>query len=216
MKTIINEELIAAFLEGKTTLEESATILRAAEKDKNLQNLLHTTTSIDNLNNIPYGAVAAETTNCGNKCAVLCEQYVLGRLGVEKDIDGLELKAKEEGWLNENGMSIENIGCLMESERMVVKRSFHNSIEDLKRCIQNGAGVITMVDAAETFGECNDTEKGFTPNHAVVVLGIDEKDVLFYDPEWEENRRLSHRDFTEAWNDSSGFMVTCQSERKKV
>ena len=64
-----------------------------------------------------------------------------------------------------------------------------------------------MVDAAETFGECNDTEKGFTPNHAVVVLGIDEKDVLFYDPEWEENRRLSHRDFTEAWNDSSGFMV---------
>lgn len=214
MKTIINEELIATFLDGNTSPEESSAILRMAEKDENLRNLLYCAVSVDEINELPFGAVAAETNNCGNRCAVMCEQYVLEMLGVERSIDELEQIAMEHGWLKENGVAIENMGCLMENEGMVVKRSFHNNIASLKNAIQDNKHVITMVDAAETCGQCNDDTNGYTPNHAVVVLEVDDENVVFYDPEFEGERRLSHEAFNEAWNDSSGFMVTGQSMKK--
>lgn len=214
MKTIINEELIATFLEGNTSPEESATILRMAEQNENLRNLLNVAVSVDEINDLPFGAVAAETNNCGNRCAVMCEQYVLKMVGVDRNIDELEQMAKVHGWLGENGVAIENMGCLMENEGMMVKRSFHNSIASLKNAIQENKHVITMVDAAETCGQCNDDENGYTPNHAVVVLEVNDENVIFYDPEWNEKRALNHVDFEEAWNDSSGFMVTCQSMKK--
>jgi len=218
MKTIINEELIGAFLECKTTPEESAAIIRTAEKDERLRNLLNQVASVDDFDNecIPCGAVAAETTDKGNLCAIICEQYVLNKMGIERDIEELEQKAVNKGWMSDGGMPIENMGCLIESEGVKVKRSFHNNVDSLKRSFTDGNEIIVMVDAAETCGVCNDDEKGYTPNHAVVVIKVTDNEVIFYDPDCDKECVLTYAAFEEAWNDSAGYMVTCKHEKNNL
>lgn len=215
--SLISDNLLSAFLEGNTSAEDTIKVLNAAASDPELRNVIKMSYEIDNLQKLeerilPYQALAAKEHD--NRCAILCELYILSQNGINRTSGDWEKQAFQQGWLKEGGTPLYNIGRLLEQECFSIARSFHNTVDTLKEALATGH-VIVVVDSKEltTDVEALDREKleddfvGANPNHAVVVTGVEDKRIRYYDPATDSDCEISQSLFMDAWQDSSRYMV---------
>ena len=220
---IIPAEMLAAFLDGNATPEESRYIIESLSEDPGLRELLKISRAVDEelgmdaqgVEVIPMTAMAA---NCMEEsyCCLECEKFILRKMGIEYDEEQLMQDALRNGWQKEEGTALHNIGRHLENNGLVVTRRFKCTINDIADALDAGSHVIVAVDGGELSGDQvaelqEDVLFGQIPDHTVVVLSCDvaEGIITVFDPDSPnpEDRYGTAR-FTDAWNDSKNYLVT--------
>ena len=180
--------------------------------------------SLANLYNIKSRALkrleemARHAAGPGSMCTIVCEQYALDVFGIHKSLYALAELAKENGWLEESGMSLDNFGKISSFFGLKVLSGMA-TYEDLVYALNKDKQVIVAVDGGELTGnpleEClEDVLAGGVSDHTVVVLTVDEssKTVSIYDPSQGPMPITVDLDrFIDAWNDSGNFALIVQN-----
>lgn len=214
----ISDNLFSAFLEGNASAEDTMRVLETAKKDPGLRKAIEICLELESEEELkckdvlPMQALAAN--EAANRCAIMCELYILSRHGIERSISDWEKQSQQQGWLKEGGTPIHNIGRLLEQECFSTSRTYHNSINDLKKAL-NDCDVIVAVDGKELTTNVDQLNRerleddfiGANPNHSVVVISIENGIVKYYEPECNEIKQISLALFDDAWEDSSRYMV---------
>ena len=227
----ISSEVLAAFLDGNATAQESKEILNTLSKDAELRELLHISQSVDTelglttqeCNFIPMTAMAA-TCNEENYCSVECEKYILHKFNIEYDEQQLLQDAINNGWQKENGTALHNIGRHLEGKGFVASRQYNATIADIANALADDEGVIVAVDGGELLGNraeetMEDILVGQIPDHTVVVLSIDtaKSSITIYDPNSINNEdTYAIEQFKDAWDDSKNYLVTISPNDMKT
>ena len=227
----ISAEVLAAFLDGNATAQESKEIITALTEDAELRELLHISQSVDaelgvvsqECEFVPMTAMAA-TCNEENYCSLECEKYILRTLNIEFDKEQLLQNAIQNGWQKEDGTALHNVGRHLEGKGLVVTRQYNASIDDIANSLNENEFVIVAVDGGELLGNIADETIedlliGQIPDHTVVVLSLDEKSntITLFDPNSsnaEDTYQLEQ--FKDAWNDSKNYLVTITSSSMKT
>lgn len=152
-------------------------------------------------------------------CAIKSQQLVLEDFGINLTEDQLVQIASENGWYDGNGTALEDVGKLLIQSDIPVTQMSDANIYTLVGELAQGHKVIVGVDSDELWNKgimttAKDLFVGETPNHALLVSGIDTTDpdnvqVVVTDPgsgEYCKSYPLS--DFMDAWKDSHCFMVS--------
>lgn len=224
----IDNDLLALFLSGKTTLEETFAILKAAKTNPDIAFVLDIAIGAGMLEqgagrnesirpvsmqyklktkHLPIMRLAANSD--ANDCVVKCEAYMLKKHGKEKEYDGLLKKAKTKRWLQKEGTPLHHIGRLAELAKLSVSRQFGGTIEKLSQEINADCSVIVALHA-EQLSESRSLRTAVC-NHAVVVLNVDmqEGTVEIYDPQSKNPTDSYSVDiFLKAWKPSKNFFVS--------
>ena len=230
----ISDELLATFMDGNTTLEETQMVLDAAASDEELQELMQLSTQVDedmevdifarpsSSRSLPMLERAAKNT-VDNLCAIRCEGYALRSMGIDVSDETLEQKAKENNWLREDGMPFHNMGLLSVIYGSFTSQGYYSSINDIINAIKDGKVVIVVIDNTELNlsspweARRKDLELGEHPNHAIIIksLNIKEKTIELYEP-GNSNSSMTFplNIFVEAWNDSANYLVTIYNHTK--
>jgi hypothetical protein len=216
-KKYISDELLAAYLDGNTSKEETMQILEALKEDKELQEVLDIAlqTEEEYAVQLPINATFTNETipmlqkaalSGENICAILCEIFILHRRQLPYDEDWLLNTARRKDWLRPEGTPLYCLGNLLAYSGMFVNRKYNSSIDDIKHAIQMDNDVVVGVDREKLYAEDVDLED--LTNHAVVVTHIENDRVTIFDP-YEEpyisNVPLS--DFCNAWKESHNYMI---------
>jgi hypothetical protein len=221
---VISDELLASFLDGNATPEQTMQVIDAIKRNKQLQEVMKVSHIVDKTMDenvyeiLPMAAMAA--TDESNRCAVLSELFVLNKHGIKKSEGDWEKQARERGMLKPEGTALFNIGRMIETMGFSVSRTFHNGIDRLASSLANGQDVIVVVDEKELVGDLDqevirDEFQGKTPNHAIVIISIDANEVTFYNPISGMQQIITVARFEEAWNDSCNYMVTIKKRDYK-
>lgn len=227
----ISAEVLAAFLDGNATAQESKEILGAISEDAELSELLHISQSVDaelglipqDCEFIPMTAMAA-TCNEDNYCCLECEKYILRKLNIEFDENQLLQNAVLNGWQKENGTALHNVGRHLENKGLLVTRRYNASIENIATALKDAESVIVAVDGGEMLGNrADETIEDFLigqiPDHTVVVLSLDKKSnaITLFDPN-SSNAEDTYtiEQFEDAWNDSKNYLVTITTNNMKT
>ena len=215
-KDIISDELLAAFLEGNTTKEETQRILQAMKTDKELQEVLsvalqtdkeiplvyHTNSDSDDV--LPMLQMAA--LGGENVCAVLCEIFILNQHHITYNQESLFEAARNKGWLKPEGTPLYCLGNLLAFSGLLINRKFDSSLDDIRQAIAEDCDVMVGVDREKLYAEEIDLED--LTNHAVVVTDINETSVSVFDPYETKNiSKIPIADFLNAWNESHNYMI---------
>lgn len=203
--------MLAAYLDGNATMEETVAILDAAKQDPGFREVL--SLALEDSSSGPrqeYAMVAKGATD--NLCAIYCEQYVLQKFGITRSVDELMDLAAQLGTLKEDGTPMEKLGALCEHMGLHVERKKKAYLQDIKATLSQGHEVIVAVDSGELYGDyleehVEDLFIGQIPDHSVVVLSCDE-DIVCYDPiKGTHPVTVSEERFLDAWKDSEWLMV---------
>ena len=227
----ISAEVLAAFLDGNATSQESKEIINALTEDAELRELMHISQSVDaelglvpqDCEFIPMTAMAA-TCSEENYCSLECEKYILRRLDIEFNEDQLLQNAIQNGWQKEKGTALHNVGRHLENKGLLVTRQYNASIEDIATALKENECVIVAVDGGELLGnraeeKIEDLLIGQIPDHTVVVLSLDEKSntITLFDPNSSGNEDIYPiEQFKDAWNDSKNYLATITSDSMKT
>lgn len=222
----ISAEVLAAFLDGNATAQESKEIITALTEDAELRELIHISQSVDakldmtpqECEFIPMTAMAA-TCNEENYCCLECEKYILCKLNIEFDEEQLLQNAIQNGWQKENGTALHNVGRHLENKGLIVTRQYNASIEDIATALKDDESVIVAVDGGELLGNkadeiIEDLVIGQIPDHTVVVLSLNPNNdtITIYDPNSSNVEDIYPLEqFKDAWNDSKNYLVTITS-----
>ena len=227
----ISAEVLAAYLDGNATAQESKEIITALTEDAELRELLHISQSVDaelgmtpqECEFIPMTAMAA-TCNEENYCCLECEKYILRKLNIEFNEDQLLLNAIQNDWQKEKGTALHNVGRHLESKGLVVTRQYKATIENISNALNENECVIVAVDGGELLGNRTDETIedlliGQIPDHTVVILSLDEKSntITLFDPNSssaEDTYQIEQ--FKDAWNDSKNYLLTITSNSMKT
>lgn len=214
-KDIISDELLAAYLDGNTSEEETRQVLQALKKDKQLQEVLNVALQAENeasliplqSEDLPMLQMAALSGE--NVCAVLCEIFILQRHHIPYNEELLVNTAREKGWLKPEGTPLYCIGNLLALSELEVKRQYDSTINDLKLALEEDDDVVVGVDREKLYADENDPED--LTNHAVVVTAIDDNCVTIFDPYKKPDIiSIPVSEFIDAWKESRFYMVrTC-------
>lgn len=227
----ISAEVLAAFLDGNATAQESKEIINALTEDAELRELMHISQSVDaelgmtpqDCEFIPMTATAA-TCNEDNYCSLECEKYILRKLNIEFNEEQLLQNAIQNGWQKENGTALHNVGRHLENKELIVTRQYNASIEDIATALKDDESVIVAVDGGELLGNkadeiIEDLVIGQIPDHTVVVLSLNPNNdtITIYDPNSSNaGDTYSIGQFKDAWNDSKNYLVTITSNNMKT
>lgn len=227
----ISTEVLAAFLDGNATAQESKKIFDALTEDAGLRELMHISQSVDaelgiapqECEFIPMTAMAA-TCNEENYCCLECEKYILRKHNIEFDEDQLLQNAIQNGWQKDNGTALHNVGRHLENKGLLVTRQYNASISNIANALKENECVIVAVDGGELLGNradetVEDLLIGQIPDHTVVVLSLDEKSntITLFDPNSSNAEDCySIKQFQDAWNDSKNYLVTITSSHTKT
>ena len=227
----ISAEVLAAFLDGNATAQESKKTFDALIEDAELRELMHISQSVDaelgmtpqECEFLPMTAMAA-TCNEENQCCLECEKYILRKLNIEFDEDQLLQNAILNGWQKEKGTALHNVGRHLENKGLIVTRQYNASIEDIATALQGNDYVIVAVDSGELLGNrtneiIEDLLIGQIPDHTIVILSLDENSntITLFDPN-SSNAEDTYpiEQFKDAWNDSKNYLVTISSNSMKT
>ncbi len=215
-KDIISDELLAAFLEGNTSKEETQRILQAMKTDKELQEVLNIAMQTDKeiplvyhpdsdsddvLPMLQMAALGGE-----NVCAVLCEIYILNQHHIIYNQESLFDTARTKGWLKPEGTPLYCLGNLLAFSGLLINRKFDSSLDDIRQAIAEDCDMMVGVDREKLYAEEIDLED--LTNHAVVVIGMDETSVSVFDPYEAKNiSKIPVSDFLNAWKESHNYMI---------
>ena len=224
----IDDMLLAAFLSGNTTAEETFAILKAAKTNPDVAFVLDVAEASGYLSpkpernlsvqpvcktfalnsyHLPVMRLAASSK--ANDCVVKCEQYVLEKRGLQSYYEKLVKKARRHHWLQSEGTPLYNIGRLLELARMSVSRQFGGTLDDLLNELNGNCSIIVALNAGRLANP--KTRTAAIVNHAVVVVEIDEEEdyVELYDPQSSNpTDRYSIEDFLRAWKPSKDYFVS--------
>lgn len=227
----ISSEVLAAFLDGNTSVAESQNILHALSQDAGLREVLRVSQLVDEelevvpqeCEFIPMTAMAA-TCNEENYCSLECEKYVLSKLGIEFDEQQLLQNAIHNGWQKEQGTALHNIGRHLEDAGLVVERRYKCNITDIATALTSNQYVIVAINGGKLLDNSEserlkDVYKDENPDHSVIVLScnIEDNTITVYDPNsmhLHDVYPIEH--FTNAWVDSKNYMVTATTEEQAV
>ena len=220
-KDYISDELLAAFLEGNTSKEETKQVLQAIRNDAALQETLDIALKVDedelmNEGTSSDASVAMEieilpmlqkaALSGENICAVLCEIFILHRRGIPYDQEWLLNAARRKDWLKPEGTPLYCLGNLLAYSGMFVCRKYNSTIDDIKRAINKDNDVVIGVDREKMYAEEMDLED--LTNHAVVVTHVEEDAITIFDPYQEPYiARIPISDFLKAWKASQYYMI---------
>lgn len=203
----ISDQLLAAYLDGKTSPEETLRVLEALKTDRELCEALGIALAVDDRTTydiLPMMQLAAQ--NQDNICSVLCEAFILHRRDVPFSEKELLDMARASNWLKPQGAPIHSIGQLLAHYGLMVTRRYNACTDDILGALRADNDVIVAVDSDKLYPGREDPDDAV--NHAAVVLGVDKEWVSLFDPSGKEtNVRVSVKDFTRAWNESKNYMV---------
>lgn len=227
----ISPEVLAAFIDGNATAQESKEIFAALAEDARLRELMHISQSVDaelglipqDCEFLPMTAMAA-TCSEENYCCLECEKYILRRLDIEFNEDQLLQNAIQNGWQKEKGTALHNVGRHLENKGLLVTRQYNASMEDIATALKENECVIVAVDGGELLGNradeiIEDLVIGQIPDHTVVVLSLDERSntITLFDPNSSNaDDTYPIEQFKDAWNDSKNYLVTITSNSMKT
>jgi hypothetical protein len=209
-KEKISDELLAAYLDGNTSEEETKQVLRALKEDKELQEVLDIALkteeaapllSVDVLPMLQTAAISGE-----NVCAVLCEIFILHRRHLPYDEEWLLNTARRKDWLKPEGTPLYCVGNLLAYSGMYVSRKYDSNIEDIRKALKQDNDIVVGVDREKLYAEAIDLED--LTNHSVVVTHLEDDTVTVFDPyeaPYISNIPLS--DFLNAWKESHNYMI---------
>ena len=215
-KEFISDELLAAYLDGNTSKEETEQVLQALKTDKHLQEVLdialqteeeatvmslNTTFSSEIIPMLQKAAISGE-----NICAVLCEIYILHRRQLPYDEEWLLNTARRKDWLKPEGTPLYCLGNLLAYSGMFVSRKYDSTIDDIIQALKKDNDVVVGVDREKLYAEDIDLED--LTNHAIVVTHIEDGRVTIFDP-YEEPyiSIIPMSDFLNAWKESHNYMI---------
>lgn len=154
-------------------------------------------------------------------CAIKSQQIILNEFGIDVTEDQLVQFSYDQGWYNGDGSgtSAQDVGNLLESANIPVTRQDGANVFNLVSELSQGHKVIVGVDSEELWGNkfmawIKDFFMGNTPDHALVVAGIDTSDpdnvmVIVDDPGSGEYHKAYPLDqFMDAWSDAECYMVS--------
>ena len=201
------DNLIAAFLEGNATPTEVRELLAEAKVNPVLRETLEISMQMDETQEMAYPMLrmAAETKD--NLCDFLCELYILKQRGIECDTEELLEKARVNKWVQPSGTPLHAIGQLLASQGLMVTRQYEATLGDINNALDAKNEVIAVVDSDKFYPERHDEEDA--PNHAVVVLSVDEEQNLIslFEPEVCATMEFALSDFLSAWHESRNYLV---------
>jgi len=234
-KRLLSEELMARFYDGETTPEETIKILRAAKEDPELKEEIDFMMSIPHelmdihvsreeiesakeVSYLPMWRLAAQSRVYGhemkapNDCVIKCEQYVLQLFNIDESIKTLKELSQKNKWLKEGGTPLHHIGRILSEYQLSVVRRYDCDIDILRNELDNDCKIIVAINSDKLN---NNETNSIIPNHAVVVLSVNEKEVLIYDP--QNAQKLSHSvdSFISAWKDSHYYIVSVKERGKR-
>ena len=216
-KYYISDELLAAYLDGNTSKEETMQILEALKEDKELQEVLDIAlqTEEEDAARVPISSSFTDETipmlqkaalGGENICAVLCEIFILHRRQLPYDEDWLLNTARRKDWLRPEGTPLYCLGNLLAYSGMIVSRKYNSTIDDIKHAIQMDNDVVVGVDREKLYTEDVDLED--LTNHAVVVTHVGDDVVTIFDPyEVPYITNIPLSDFLNAWKESHNYMI---------
>lgn len=211
-KDYISDELLAAYLDGNTSEDETKQVLQALREDKELQEVLDVALQVEDdsiqssftTDVIPMLQMAA--TGRENICAVLCEIYILHRRQLPYDEDWLLNTARRKDWLKPEGTPLYCLGNLLAYSGMYVSRKYNSTLDDIKYALQIDNDVVVGVDREKLYAEEIDMED--LTNHAVVVTHVEDETVTIFDPyEAPYISNIPLANFLNAWKESHNFMI---------
>lgn len=205
-KDNISDELLAAYLEGSTNIDETTQVLNALRKNPELRNALDISIQLDEEE--PLLQMAAEGGR--NLCDVQCEAYILNKKGIDCNVEELLEIAKDNHWIRKAGTPLYCIGNLIEYMGLKVTRRYQASIEKLQDLLKKGNGIIVAVDCDKLYPERPDEEDA--TNHAIVVTRIDGEYVTIYDPENSSEVNIKLPLFMSAWKESKYYLI-CETNK---
>ena len=152
----ISDELLAAYLDGNTTKEETELVLKALKTDKELQEVLDIAvqTEEEGATILPMNTSLTEeilpvfqkaALSGENVCAVLCEMYILHRRQLPYDEEWLLNTARRKDWLRPEGTPLYCLGNLLAYSGMFVSRKYNSTIEDIQRALDIDNVVATLL-----------------------------------------------------------------------
>lgn len=161
---------------------------------------------------LPAMAMAAEN-KVDNLCVIHCEGIALRRFGFDVTDEELLAESRKEGWLQQAGTALHNIGRLAGSHGLGVSHRYECSIEDIQESLSAGHIVLAAVDSNELIGNYAEEKQkdiidGETPNHVVIVESINKDTATITDsatPQKHDVYPLSQ--FLDAWDDSSRYLI---------
>ena len=216
-KDYISDELLAAYLDGNTTKEETELILKALKTDKELQEVLDIALEVEEESAaiVPVNISFTEEVlpmlqkaalSDENICAVLCEIFILHRRQLPYDEEWLMNTARRKDWLRPEGTPLYCLGNLLAYSGMFVSRKYNSTIDDIQRAIAKDNDVVVGVDREKLYAEEVDLED--LTNHAVVVTHVGEGTVTVFDPyEAPYISNIPLEDFVDAWKESQNYMI---------
>ena len=151
-------------------------------------------------------------------CAIKSQQIILNEFGIPVTEDQCVQYSFEQGWYNGDGTAFEDVGKLLNDGGVSNHQQYNADVFDIMNELSQGHKIIVGVDADELWGNSflqwlHDFFLGDTPNHALIVSGIDTSDpnnIMVYvtDPgNGDHNRAYPIDQFMDAWKDASCFMV---------
>lgn len=221
---IISDELLSAFLEGNTSPEDTLLILKTAEQDENLREIIRISSEVDEdmatlkpvESPIPMTAMAARQKE-KYLCDIECEEFVLHQFGIEVTHKSLLDTAYKNRWLREKGMPLYNIGRLLEKNNLSVSRRYNSTINEIERLLNAGNQLIAVVD--DTILSHLSSSEGLHPNHAVAIssISLSKEEITLFNPNTEEDLAIySIALFVEAWDQSNNYIVVINTTDKFV
>lgn len=223
---MISDKLLSAFLDGDTSKEDTLRVLKAAEEDDELRNIIQIANEVDNdmtkqetaASKIPMTAMVAQQKD-NYLCDIECEEFVLLQFGIEITHKSLLDEAYRNYWLKDKGMPLYNIGRLLEKNNLSVSRRYNSTLEDIKRLLEAGNQLIAVLDNAMLDGIGNSDEDKALPNHAVAIssLSTDAEEITLFNPSTEEELTTYKAAlFLQAWQQSNNFIVVVNTTNKFV
>lgn len=223
----ISDNMLAAFLEGNTSAEETMQVLNAAEHDENLREVIRLSRELDDEwashlqagHELPMMALAAKKKD-NYLCDIECEEFILHQFGIETTHKTLLDEAYRNRWLKDKGMPLYNIGRLLEKNSLSVSRRYDSTIGDIERLLAAGNQLIAVIDNASLCPDNDDDDASeLWPNHAVAIssIAIEADEIILYNPNTEEElTAYSITSFAKAWEKSNNYLVVANTTDKFV
>ncbi len=219
----ISDELLAAFLDGNTSAEDTVRVLKAAEQDEDLRETIRIASEMDEdratlrpatTKPVPMTAMAARQKE-NYLCDIECEEFILHQFGVETTHKTLLDEAYRNCWLKDKGMPLYNIGRLLEKNNLSVSRRYDSTTADIARLLANGNQLIAVIDNSQLQHDVAED----TPNHAVAIsaISMETSQITLFNPYTaEELTTYPQSSFVKAWAQSNNYLVVVNTTDRFV